>query len=619
MRDIDKILKTLEDYIQNGSYFPVETDKIELKDLSTGSNWKELYKTTCAFLNSKGGIIVIGIKEDTKTKQFKFTGYNHNNEPIIKDIGKKFNEEKGKNIDLTEYIRPDLIEIKPFLNGHICLVFVEKLPDELKYVFFEGFAYERQITGDHKILDEKILAQKELKEEIKKTKELTFVPNSTLDDLDVDKLNEFIIKLNKDIKVETLKADIQSALTFLSRRRFIRENNPTFLGMLVCGKHPEAFVGSRCQVDCYFNTGNEVASDKKVYRDNIISLMESCIAYVFSKTGTGISVERGGSTLFEYPERVIRETVNNALAHRDYGVDRFVNINIVPNKHVEIRNPGHFRQDQLISLDAEIAIRRIIPLPKAHNPNLADVLKTFDRWEGKGWGMSTLTNYALDNKIDVPYFRLYSENDIGLFINKGKVLDDEMEVWFDSFSKYIRSKNDGEELSYEQKTVLSYLLKSERLNRLEKYTVILTPDNNHFEALKRLEECGLIQKIVTDQKFYPIYIVDRLLVKRDFHLEIRSIFDEAFNNLPSDYKDILDAIYHFSEYSSVEPVSANIIGNYLYLLEHKDLSNLQKFDQFKRKIRYSINRLEERQMILRKSEGKPDYIINKNFKNKGLF
>ena len=32
MREIDKILLQLEEYIKTGTYSPVETDKIELKD-----------------------------------------------------------------------------------------------------------------------------------------------------------------------------------------------------------------------------------------------------------------------------------------------------------------------------------------------------------------------------------------------------------------------------------------------------------------------------------------------------------------------------------------------------------------------------------------------------------
>ena len=207
---------------------------------------------------------------------------------------------------------------------------------------------------------------------------------------------------------------------------------------------------------------------RKSFKDNIIPLLESSVGFVYTNISTGISTEKGGSTTFEYPERLVRETVNNALAHRDYSVDKFVNITIDPGKHLEIRNPGRFRQEQMLRINGEIPIRRIIPIPKAHNPRLADVLKAFDRWEGKGWGMSSLTNLALENKIDLSYYILYAEQDVGLFIPQGKVLDDEAEWWLKSFGGYIFRKTNGRELTEEQQTALAYFYKSERPQQLGK-------------------------------------------------------------------------------------------------------------------------------------------------------
>ncbi|MFH1861118.1 MAG: RNA-binding domain-containing protein [bacterium] len=615
MREIDRILQQLENHIQKGIYEQVETDKIEIKDLSTGDNWKELYKTTCAFLNTRGGIIVIGIKEDVKQKQLRFTKFNPNNENKIKQlpINNFTDDNNGLIEDLSEFIRPDLMELRPFLDGQVCLVFVEKLPDEQKYVLYNGEAYERQLTGDKLIPTDKIMAQKELKAVLQNARELQFVPNATLNELDIDRLNEYILRLNKDINVETLKSDISSAISFLSRKKFVRDSNPTLLGMLVCGKHVYDYIGGRCQVDCFLDTGIEVANDKKVFKDNIINLMENSFGFVFSKTGTGISMEKGGSILFEYPERIIRETVNNALAHRDYSSDKFTNITILPNKHIEIRNPGQFKQEQLLRFEEVIFVRRIIPIPKAQNPNLADVLKTFDRWEGKGWGMSSLINAALDNSIDMPYYRLYTENDIGLFIQKGKVLDDEMTIWINSFSKYIRHKTNGRELTNEQKTVLAYFYKSELLNRLERYTVLLTYDNNHCEVIRDLETYGIIMKLSSSPTLYPVYVVDRTLVNREFSTEMRAIFGEEYDYLNNEIKTLLDVIHQHNEFSMVTEVSANLLGNYLYLRNKKTITDVKDYDIFKRKVRNQINKLEKKGYIVRKEPGKPNYLINSSY------
>lgn len=106
-----------------------------------------------------------------------------------------------------------------------------------------------------------------------------------------------------------------------------------------------------------------------------------------------------------------------------------------------IQNPGSFQQKQRIHLDTEQGkIRRIIPIQFAKNPKLTDLLKSFNRWEGKGKGLASLTDACLDNLIDLPYYVL-SGDEIKLFVPKGKVFDDKMETWLKSYSGYLTKKN----------------------------------------------------------------------------------------------------------------------------------------------------------------------------------
>ncbi len=615
MKPVDKILVKLEECITNGTFVELETEKIELKDLSTGGEWTELYKSTSAFLNAQGGILIVGVKEDTKNKRYSFHGFSANNETKLKDIPKKFTSDSGQQLDLSEFVRPDLFEIRDFLGGRICIIYVEKLPEDRKYVLFEGVAYERRLTGDHRISPSEVERQKELRIELELARELQVVPNTSLADLDVDKLNDFIQRLNQGMKVETLKADIPSASSFLDRKKFILNDQPTLLGMMVCGKNIYDFVESRCQVDGFVESPFQIASNKKIFKDNIISLLENSVGFVFTNIATGISAQKGGTTTFEYPERLIRETVNNALAHRDYSVNKFVNITIAPGKQIEIRNPGKFRKEQVLRVDGEIPIRRIIPIPKAQNPRLADVLKTFDRWEGKGWGMSSLTNLALENQVDLSYYFLYAEQDIGLVIPRGKIYDDEMESWLGSFGGYIFRKTNGRELSQEQATVLAYFYKSERLNRLERYTIALTPDNNHFAVIAELEAWGLIQKHADSPTLYPIYIIDRTLAKFDFTNELRDIYGGAYDGLGIDQKDVLTAVFHFNSFGkNTRNINAAQIGDFLYFRKNQKISDVKGYNEYKRKIRRIINSLTSNGFLNKSPESRPSYAANTHFK-----
>jgi ATP-dependent DNA helicase RecG len=613
--EIAKFIAQVEDCITNGQYKAIETDKVELKDLSGGDDWKELYKTTCAFLNSKGGIIIIGINENRLERKYTLTGYSDGNEDKLKSLPKQFTDDSGKVCDLSEYIRPDSFEIIEFMGKRLCAVFVEKLPEDQKFVLFKGIAYERNLTGDHKISPENVIRQKELRKELELSRELTPVPDATIDNIDIDKINDYIQRLNQDIKVETYKSDVISAVSFLERKKFIVKEKPTLLGMLVCGNHIHDIIGARCQVDCFVESPEKIAENKKSYRDNIIQLLERSYSFIISSISTGISVERGGTRILEYPERLIRETINNALAHRDYSVNRFVIVTVNPGKTIEIRNPGKFREEQIIRVEGEFPLRRVIPVPKATNPRLADILKYFDRWEGKGWGMSSLTNAALNNDIDLPWYFLYSDNDIGLFIPKGKVLDDEIKGWLKIFSKYILSKTNGYSLNTEQETALAYFLKSERFNKQEKYTIALTPDNNHFSVINELEGWGLIYKHPKSPQLHPIYLVDRQLLQSDFTKELRDIFGGDYDELGKLYKEVLNVVYHFNEFSlAINDINAAQVGDFLYYKQNPRILDVKHYNDYKRRIRTIIKNLTNKRFLLQEKEkGRKYYTINRDY------
>jgi len=613
MRQIEKILDEIESCIQKGEFKKLEHDKLDIKDNSHAtSEWKEVYKTACAFLNTNGGILIIGIHEDEQNKKFVIKGFDKKNEEKLKEILTVFTNEDKKNIDLSEYF-PDF-KFYNVQGQDILVIYVQELPEELKYVYYNGSAYERLLTGDHKIKENKIKAQNEYKIEIQNAKELQPVINTDLTDLDVNKLNEYIQLLNKETRVESIKADIESAKSFLVRKGFITSTyQPSILGILVCGNNIDDLLGSKSQVDCYVNTGLHIAENKKILKDNILPLMEKSINFILQNIQVGVSIENGGKSLPEYPIKLIRESVNNSLAHRDYGINKFANINIVPNSHIEIRNPGRFKQ-QLVILDVnnQIPIRRIIPgNSKPNNPKLAEILKIFDKWEGKGLGMSTLTNECLSNTIDLPYYKFHSQDELSLFIRKGQLLDKRMESLFKTYSGYIEKRLRGDEINAEQKMVLSYFYKSEVENKNDRYTILLTKDNNHLEVINTLEETQLIFKHPSSTDLYSVYIIDRNLFKKEFSDELRKTFGADFDVLNKEEKEVLTCIYEFNNYSKENLPSANIIGNTLWAKNGK-ADILAGFEDFKRRIRKIVNKMEKRKIIIREN-GKPLYVLNPNF------
>ena len=616
MRHIEKILSEIETCINQGTFKKLEHDKLDLKDNShTTSEWREVFKTCCAFLNTGGGIVLLGIFEDEKNQKFTITGYNKRNEEKTKSVASIFKNEERRPLDLNQYF--PAFEIHEILGKEVLAIYVEEVPEDLKYVYYEGSAYERQITGDHKIKENKIKAQAEYKLELQNAKELQPVINTTLEDLDFHKLNEYIQILNKDVRSEVIKSDIIGAKSFLERKGFITKTlQPTILGVLVCASNVDDILGSRSQIDCYVDTGFKIAENKKILKDNILPLMEKGINFIQQNIQVGVGIESGGKSIPEYPIRLIRESVNNSLAHRDYGIIKFTNINIIPNKHIEIRNPGRFKAQLLIQdIDNPIPIRRIIPgNSKPNNPRLAEILKVFDKWEGKGLGMSTLTNECLANNTDLPYYKFHSTDELSLYIRKGRLLDEKMDSLINTYAGYIERKMKGEEISFEQKVVLSYFYKSEVENKNERYTILLTKDNNHLEAINELEDSGLIYRHPVSTEINSVYVVDRELFRKDFIKELRKLFGADFDALSIEGRDTLTAIYEFNNYSKEKFPSANLIGNTLWAKAGNG-NLLTGFEDFKRRIRKIVNNMEKRGIIQR-VDYKPLYKINSTFQKR---
>lgn len=614
---IDILLTKLDRCIAEDRHESVETDGVEIKPVpSSSGEWKEIHKTTCAFLNTRGGILLLGFKEttgrsDPSEHRWQFTGWQEHAEAKLKELPKQFTGQNGEVFDMIEWLPP--MQLRPFRDGQVAIVYIDELPADKKFVTYKGTAYKRVLTGDHKIKEAELEAQANYREELWNARELQTIPGVSEDQFDLDVLNEYIQHLNRPVKIETIKADISSARPFLSKKGFMRDDMVTTLGILVCGRSPEDILDFRCHVHGYVDVPQQIAQDKQDLIDNILPLMERSLAYILRNIQIGISAEGGGSSTPQYPEDLLRETVNNALAHRDYSINKQVLVSIKPGSHIMIKNPGKFRSYLLIEhVDDTRPLRRIIPEAKARNPKLADVLRVYRKWEGKGIGMATMVNMCLENRIDLPTYRLYSE-EVALYLNAGPLLGERMEHFFESFDRYIEDKLNGAPTK-DQKLVLSYLIKAEWANRRHYYTIMLTPDNNHFEQLLELEEAGLIHKHARSTPLYPIYMPDEELMRKDYEKDLLELFGEGFKVLEPKAKACLNALYRAAKFSKKGTLTAKRAAFALWYDSEGSVQDIKAFDTFYRKIRYIFNKLESGEYILKAPEGKTGgYQLNENY------
>lgn len=616
---VDGILAKLAELVVAGRYEPVETDALEIKPIpADGGAWHECYKSANAFLNTRGGIIILGLKEEGResARRWVFTGWREEAEPKLKELPRLFTDRKGNPLDLRSAFPP--MQLLPFLKGHVAVVYVDELPADRKFAFYRQKAWKRSLTGDHQLKESEIAANEEYLQDLWHARELQPIPGATLDDLDIDPLNDYIQRLNHPVRIETIKPDIPSARAFLERKGFVKDEAVTTLGMLVCGRHPEDRLGFRCHVHGYVDVPQQVAQDKQDLIGNLLPLMDGSLAYVLRNIQIGVSIEGGGKAMPQYPEDVLRETINNALAHRDYSINKQGIIAIKPGISLSIRNPGAFRSGLILeSDDHPITLRRIIPEAKARNPKLADVLRVYRKWEGKGIGMATMVNLCLENRIDLPTYRLYGE-EVCLILTPGPLVGERMKLYLASFDAYIEERVGGA-LTDEQAAVLCYLLKSEWANQRLRYTVLLTPDNNHFEQLLILERSGLIERHPRSTQLYPVYVVDRALMPSDYRRELEDIFGAILIALDPLARKCLSILYRHGRFSRARAVTAKMAAFALWYEEHGGIQDIKEFDSFYRKVRYAFNRLEKGEFVMRASQKARGFVLNESYSEGRLF
>lgn len=164
----------------------------------------------------------------------------------------------------------------------------------------------------------------------------------------------------------------------------------------------------------------------------VIKSWEHLRSYLAYKT------EFGTNSQFEqkyiYPEDAVRETILNAIAHRDYSIANAIEIYIF-NDRMEIKSPG--------ALISTLTIKNLYELEGSHesrNSLIARVLRENKLMRELGEGMKRIFNLMQEQELEKP--ELYSNGlwfRVTLF-NKTIFSQKEFE-WLQQFDKCTLTKN----------------------------------------------------------------------------------------------------------------------------------------------------------------------------------
>ena len=282
-------------------------------------------KTICALSNSKGGKVIVGVRNNGK-----IVGVDIGPETIQEWI----NEVKTKT---TPSIIPD-IEPHEIDGKNLVIVNVKDFP--LKPVSFKGRYYIRKHNSDHQMdLDE-------VTELYMKTINYSWdsIPSpgcKTFDQLDQEKIERFIKRVNEIARFHFDGTPVES----LEKIELIKDGKPTLAADLL-------FSGGRTIHGIHigrFKTPTVIIDDVMIHKtlldavEEVMWAIKKQISVRFEFTG-----EPERKEIWEYPLDAIREAVINAIVHRDYRNPSDIIIKIFDDR-VHISSPGKLFGD--ITLD----------------------------------------------------------------------------------------------------------------------------------------------------------------------------------------------------------------------------------------------------------------------------
>ena len=296
----------LIEIIQDG-----ESSSVEFK---TSFN-KEAMETLVAFASTKGGTLLVGVRDDNTAP-----GINVGPETLQNWI----NQCKQNS---TPSIIPD-VEIVEIDGKKVAVFTIDKFP--IRPVAFKNRYFKRVANSNHS------LSISEITDMHLQSLPLSWDsyenPDVTLNDIDRVKVDKFIQQVNQGGRFN-LEGNWKNALQKL---RLIKSDKPTHGAMLLFGNEAPPYnihLGR-------FKTPSHILDDKMI-STTLFGAVEESMKYILShlKVAFEFTGEIQRKEIFEYPLPALRELVLNAVVHRDYTSPIDIQIKIFDDA-ITIFNPG---------------------------------------------------------------------------------------------------------------------------------------------------------------------------------------------------------------------------------------------------------------------------------------
>lgn len=317
---------------------------------------KDIKKEIVAFANTNNGTIYIGIDDNGKIIGLKQA------EKDLEALSGMIRE--GIKSDLTLYTK---IYIERVENKDIIIVKVSEAPNKPYYLSDKGLKSSGVYLRHGNV---SVQANEEV------IKKLLIESNSNSFENDISQLQDLHFEYLKNIfKNHNIKIDDNKFKTL----NIVNLNNEyTNLGLLLSDECPYSI---KCAI---FNGNNKLEfRDRKEFTGSVLKQVNDTFQYLdlYNKTkGKIVGLERIDTK--DYPEYALRESLLNAVIHRDYNFTGSILVSLFDD---------HFEITSLGGLVKGISIEDLYNgVSESRNPNLANIFYRLKYVESFGTGIGRI-------------------------------------------------------------------------------------------------------------------------------------------------------------------------------------------------------------------------------------
>lgn len=343
-----------------------EGETVEFKE-STGQRG-EACKTLCAFLNKNGGMVVFGV-----SKKGKLTGQ------LVADTTKRDLFDAFQKFEPAADIE---VAYVPADETHVAIVCQVEKGNARPYAY-DGTPYKRVQSSTTVMSQEEYEWILQDRGGFRSDWESQVNPTLTLDEIDCEEVKK-TARMAVQVGRLDSEVDTDDVLTLLKKFKVMHGGQLTN-GAAVLFGNDDLFGYPQCEIKMarFKGTTKNEFGDERREEGNIFKLLGAATQFCFKHLNLSAKVVSGQNERIEQleiPPEALRETILNALVHRQYSKNGSVSLAIYDDR-LEVTSPGGFPPGKTV----EQIISEHESEPR--NQQIAHVLylrKTIETW-GRGF------------------------------------------------------------------------------------------------------------------------------------------------------------------------------------------------------------------------------------------